>query len=392
MRVDLLTAELSFRRMAGVWGAVAALAGALRAQGLDARVMGLADPLARGEPPLASYPFPAAAFPVRGPRAFGWAPGLLPALRGEAAPDLLHLHGLWAYPSLAALRWGAATGRPRLVSPHGMLEPWALSRSAWKKRLARLLYEGRNLAGAACLHAVTPAELASIRAFGLRAPVAVIPNGVELPPMSPLPPPPTWRRDLPDGAKALLFLGRLHPKKGLAELVEGWGRLSPEQRLGWHLVIAGWDEAGLVPSLLARAQELGIGPSVHAIGPQLGAEKAATLAHADAFILPSHSEGMPMAVLEAWAYGLPVVMTPACNLPEGFAAGAALATEPEPAAIARTLQALLALPEPERRALGEVGRRLAAERFAWPAAAAAMAATYRWLLGGGPPPACVDMG
>jgi poly(glycerol-phosphate) alpha-glucosyltransferase len=391
MRVALLTSELSMRRMAGVWSTVSALATALGTASVDCRVLGLADPLAQTEPPPAALPFPATAFPVRGPRALGWAPALLPAL-AAMDPDLVHLHGLWTYPSWAALRWSEGKRRPRLVSAHGMLEPWALRRSAWKKRLARLLFEDRNLRGATCLHAANPAELRAIRAFGLANPVAVIPNGVALPALGTAPPPPAWRRDLPEDARVLLFLGRLHPKKGLVELVEGWGRLEAAERGPWHLVLAGWDEAGLAAGLAARARASGLGDRVHLVGPQLGPEKAATLAHAEGFVLPSHSEGMPVAVLEAWAHGLPVVMTPACNLPMGFAAGAALSTEPAPEAIARSLRELLALPAERRRAMGEAGRRLAAERFAWEQVAAGFTAVYRWLLGSGTAPACVATG
>jgi poly(glycerol-phosphate) alpha-glucosyltransferase len=390
MRIALVTAQLSFRRMAGVWSTVTALAEALCHGAVDCRVLGLADPAA-AEPPLAALPFPATACRVRGPSAFGYAPDLLPAL-AATDPDLVHLHGLWTFPSLVARRWSEARRRPRLVSVHGMLEPWALRRSAWKKRLARLLYEDRNLAGAACLHAANLAELRAIRALGLRNPVAVVPNGVALPAADRAPPPPAWRRELPEGAKALLFLGRLHPKKGLFELVEGWGRLRPAERGGWHLVVAGWDEAGLVSRLAARAAALGIADRVRFVGPQLGAAKAASFAHADGFVLPSFSEGMPVAVLEAWAHGLPVVMTPACNLGVGFAAGAALATEPEPAALARTLAAFAALPAARRRAMGAAGRRLVAERFTWERAAAAMRAVYGWLLSGGTPPSCVTIG
>jgi poly(glycerol-phosphate) alpha-glucosyltransferase len=391
MRVALLTSELSWRRMAGVWGTVSALAGALCRAGVDCRVLGLEDPAAPDEVP--GLPFPATACRTLGPRAFGYAPDLLPALRA-AEPDLVHLHGLWTWPSRAALLWSEARRRPRLVSPHGMLEPWALRRSAWKKRLVRLLFEDRNLVGAACLHAANAAELASIRAFGLKNPVAVVPNAVALPPAGAgtAPPAPAWRRELPEGARVLLFLGRLHPKKGVVELIEAWGRLGAAQCQPWHLVLAGWDEAGLLPALLARALALGVADRVHAVGPQLGAAKAATLAHAHGFVLPSHSEGMPVAVLEAWAHGLPVVMTPACNLPEGFAAGAALMSEPAPAALAAALAAFLALPEDERRAMGAAGRRLVTERFGWERVVADLLAVYGWLLGGGPPPACVATG
>ncbi len=96
-----------------------------------------------------------------------------------------------------------------------------------------------------------------------------------------------------------------------------------------------------------------------------------------------------MAVLEAWSYGLPVLMTDACNLPEGFAAGAALRTEPEVVPMAGALRCLMAMSDADRRAMGARGRALVQERFAWPRVARQMKTVYEWLLGGGPPPSCV---
>jgi poly(glycerol-phosphate) alpha-glucosyltransferase len=125
---------------------------------------------------------------------------------------------------------------------------------------------------------------------------------------------------------------------------------------------------------------------VHFVGPQFGAEKAATFSGADAFVLPSLSEGLPMAVLEAWAHGLPVLMTPGCNLPEGFSFGAGVEMTPAPDAIADGLRTLFAMSDAERSRMGERGRRLVAERFAWPRVAEQMLAVYRWVLGQGPMP------
>ena len=116
-----------------------------------------------------------------GPRAFGYAPELSRAL-DAARLDLVHTHGLWMYPSVAAAwRWATRWKRPLVVSPHGMLEPWAVRNSAWKKRIAGWLFENRHLRRAACLHALNDAEYEAIRAYGLTNPVAVIPNGVDLP-------------------------------------------------------------------------------------------------------------------------------------------------------------------------------------------------------------------
>jgi poly(glycerol-phosphate) alpha-glucosyltransferase len=207
----------------------------------------------------------------------------------------------------------------------------------------------------------------------------VIPNGIELPqPRSTQPPP--WSGTVEPGRPVLLFLGRLHPKKGLAELLDAWSRL----RSDWILAIAGWDQGGFRAQLEAHAAR-----NVLFLGPLHGAAKAAAFQHAAAFTLPSHSEGMPAAVLEAWAYDLPVVMTSACNIPEGFAAGAALPIDPTPASICDGLALLLSMTPEQRRAMGRRGHDLVATRFAWPVLARDMHDTYAWLLGGGAPPPCV---
>lgn len=129
--------------------------------------------------------------------------------------SLLHIHGLWMYPSVACMQWSRGK-RPYLVSPHGMLDGWALRNSAWKKILAARLYENRHLRGAACLNALNESEAASIRAYGLRNPVCIVPNGVDLPDQRPT---------LGGGEKVCLFLGRLHPKKGLPALLSAWAKI-----------------------------------------------------------------------------------------------------------------------------------------------------------------------
>ena len=394
IRVTQVMAHLS-RQSGGVFEAVLGLAPALgdRSQ-IEIGVLGLDHPEPAADH-LVRRGVQTLAFPVQGPASFGYAPSLGRVLR-DAAPDILHVHGLWMYPSVAGMGW---SGRPMpyVVSPHGMLDGWALANKRWKKKLAGLAFETRHLRGAACLHALCASELTAIRSAGLTNPVCIIPNGVEPEPPPRTAAPPLWRGEVPERAAILLFLGRLAPQKGLPDLLRGFAR----QRTGaagdsvpsrhWHLVIAGWGEPSYCDLLRDTSRSLGQDDVVHFVGPQFGEEKVRTFAAADTFVLPSVSEGLPIAILEAWAARLPVLMTPRCNLDIGFHAGAALQTEPEPASIADGLQQLFSLSVRERRQMGERGAQLVAAQFSWPKAAERMEAVYRWILGRGNRPDTVDI-
>jgi poly(glycerol-phosphate) alpha-glucosyltransferase len=143
-------------------------------------------------------------------------------------------------------------------------------------------------------------------------------------------------------------------------------------------------------ALRRMAAALGIGESVTFPGPLFGEEKKGAFHYCDGFILPSLSEGLPMVLLEAWAWGKPVLMTPQCNLPEGFEAGAAVRIEPEEESIRGGLAGFLSMDEGEREAMGRNGRELAVARFSWRVIGAKMAEVYRWVAGRGPWPSCVS--
>ena len=270
-----------------------------------------------------------------------------------------------------------------------MLDEWALNNSKFKKRIACALYENRHLSEAACIHALSEAEADSIRNFGLKNPIAIVSNGVESSASSKNDSPPTWARHIDGSKKILLFLGRLHPKKGLVPLLKAWASTLRVAGRGWMLVIGGWDENNHRQELEHLVHDLSLEESVLFIGPQYGSEKRATLNVADAFVLPSFSEGVPMAVLEAWASGLPVLMTPHCNLHEGFTAGAALSMAPDPNSISQSLLKLDALDSKELDHMGELGRELVATKYSWEVISDKMLSVYHWLSGQSDRPDCV---
>ena len=390
MKIGFVTASAS-RKGGGLLGSIQPLAKNLDLlDGVTISVLALDDEFATAD--LSGWrPLVPSIFPVRGPRAFGYGAGMAAALAEQNA-DIFHSHGLWMCPSLAVNRCGQQINKPYVISPHGMLDPWALAHSGWKKKLAGILYENRNLRAAACIHSLCGAETDAVRSYGLTNPVCQIPNGIDIPSPGKVYPQPPWADTIPEGKKVLLYLGRIHPKKGLKNLLAAWSKVrafTVTSAYDWVLVIAGWDQGGHEAELKQQANEAGINDGVLFIGPQFNESKAACYFHANAFVLPSLSEGLPMVVLEAWAYGLPVIMTSQCNIPEGFAAGAAIQVETNPDDIARGLGRFFEMSELERVEMGNNGLSLVIRRFTWDKVAFEMKSVYEWILGGGVPPACV---
>src|ERR1039457_5751553 len=229
---------------------------------------------------------------------------------------VLHSHGLWTYVSYMAgslrMQWKC----PLVLSPHGSLEPYALSISPRKQALASLLYERQNLQTASCLWALSKQEEASIRAYGYTGRVAVIPNGVNPAIVCDTKEVAEFRsrHNVAPNSRVLLFLSRIARKKNLPLLLKAFAR-NVQARPEWVLLIAGSDEGGHIHEVRALVQELGIQKSVRMIGQVVGRNKACAFTAASVFALPSHSEGLPIAVLEAMQYGKPVLITDGWTLP-----------------------------------------------------------------------------
>ena len=299
----------------------------------------------------------------------------------ELSFDIAHLHGIWGPASRAMALWKTRRQKvPYLISPRGMLEPWALqSGSISAKKLGWILWQGRLLRQATCIHALCEPEAASIADLKLGRPICVIPNGVALPdePKGP-----------PSVSPTLLFLGRIHPKKGLAELLTAFAKVEADRRGDWRVVIAGWDDGGHLSALQRLAGRLGIEASVEFPGAVYGDEKDRLFRQSTAFILPSHSEGLPMSVLEAWSYGRPAVISTECHLDIGYERGAAIRADADVTSIEQGLRDLFSKTSAELAAMGKNGRNLVAEKFTWESVAEQFALVYDWMLGG-PKPDCV---
>lgn len=292
--------------------------------------------------------------------------------------DFVHLHGVWD----TILRVGASesrkVGRPYAVTPHGMLDPWCLGATPFKrlkKHAALAVAYRRMLNNAAFLHVLNRDEQSLMSPLGLRPPTVVVPNGVFIEEFADLPPRDAYaagRHEL-GGRPFLLFLSRVHHKKGLDLLAEGFARVAPEYP-DLHLVVAGPDDGALAP-LRAQAESLGIAARVHAVGPLYGREKLAALTGAAALCLTSRQEGFSMAVTEAMAARVPVIVSDQCHFPEVSASGAGYVVPLDPAAIAHAIRGVMASPE-HRESMGAAGRSLVESRFTWPAIAASLCESY----------------
>lgn len=325
-------------------------------------------------------PMQTRSFPVIGPKAFSYSPSLLSGLE-EASPDIVHSHGVWAFPSMAAFLWSRRTGRPYLMSIHGMLEPWALRQSRFKKKIARSLYQDRIIKAAACLRATSSMEVESIRAAGFKNAIAMVPNGIDLPPV-----PPTTPKLANRSFRTALFLSRLHPKKGLLNLIEAWRRVQPPD---WKLEIVGPDDDGYAKKISSAIHGAGLERSVRLAGPSWGAERFNHYWNADLFVLPSFSENFGLVIAEALACQLPVITT--LGLPwkeiEDHRCGWQIDIGVEP--LVEALREATSLSDQTRTEMGLRGRDLVARTYTWQSAGRKINEVYCWMLKGGTPPGSV---
>jgi glycosyltransferase involved in cell wall biosynthesis len=288
---------------------------------------------------------------------------------------VIHDHGLWLMPNVAAGRAALHARKPFIVAPRGMLSPAALAFSRLKKRVVWTLLQGEVVRRAACIHATSEQEHDEIRDFGLNNPVVIVPNGIDLPK-------PEARSISGTAAgRVVLSLGRIHPKKGLDRLVRAWARLEAAHP-DWRLRIVGPDERGHAGELVALAAELKA-RHVSVEKSIAGDAKIAAYQQADLFVLPTLNENFGITVAEALAVGTPVIATKGAPWRELQSEGCGWWIDHGVEPLAAALVNAMVMTREELQAMGAKGRAWMARDFSWDRVAHDMLNVYRWLSSGG---------
>ena len=312
-------------------------------------------------------------------RAFGrgwyrWAPAYDRKLDRAVEVDepcILHDHGLWLHTNQVAARVARRRQLPFVISVRGMLTPWSMGYRSVRKRVAWRAYENRHLQTASAFHATAEDEAQFLREFGFKQPIIVTPNGVTIPPYEKVVVQDPTRR------RRMLFLSRVHPKKGLLNLIKALQRVD---MTGWEVLLAGPDENNHQAEVQAAIDAAGLSSQVRFIGEVSDEAKWGLYASSDLFVLPTLSENFGIVIAEALAAGTPVVTTTGTPWTQLATHQAGWCVEPTPEALAGALTQAVALSDAERNVIGRRGRQLIETQFSWETIATQMLDAYRWLL------------
>lgn len=325
------------------------------------------------------------AFPIHSfsrwpfPQRLGVSPKLSHALHDVAGrTDIIHNHSLWMMPNIYPANAVKNTRCKLITAPRGTLSPWAWNRSRWVKKVI-WPFQKATLFNADCLHATAESEYQNIRNLGLKAPVAVIRNGVDMPEMDS-----EIFKGKSSSEKQLLFLGRVHPTKGVDLLLKAWQRLEKEFP-DWQLRIVGPDNGGYLKTMEQLRDELQLHRVVFS-GPLYGVDKIKAYQSADLYVLPTHTENFGITVAEALVNGIPAIVTKGAPWQDLETHACGWWIERNEQTLYETLYDAMLLPRLELEAMGKRGRAWMQRDFSWDEIGRKMYLTYEWMLGGGDSP------
>ncbi len=288
--------------------------------------------------------------------------------------DIYHGHGLWQIPIHNMVKIAGLKKIPYVISPRGMLRPWALERRSLKKKIALKLYQKKDLDYAACLHATSQKEAEEILDLGFKNPVAVIPNGIDLTEN------PLRTKKSMNLKKTILYLSRIFPMKGLEELITAWSIIKKTDRKDWKIKIVGNGEEKYINELKILIAKKKLENEIELGGPQYGKEKIDTLHSSDLFVLPTYGENFGMAIAEALACGLPVITTKGAPWHGLQTYNAGWWIDIGAAPLAEALTEAMRLSDDERKQMGLNGRKLVEENYSIEIVAKQMIRLYEWIL------------
>jgi glycosyltransferase involved in cell wall biosynthesis len=318
-----------------------------------------------------------------GPRRLGLSPKMRKWLKheiNEGNVNIIHNHSLWMMPNVYAGDFISGSSCKLVVSPHGTLSKMALSINSLQKKVFWYLFQAQTIKAVHCFHATAESEYHDIRSLGFKQPVCIIPNGVNVPPLNFLP-----KR----GPRKLLYLGRIHPIKGIDILVNAW-KIIEREFPDWELCIAGPDNNGYLLETQNLAKKLKI-KRVKFLGPLFGEKKLRAYREASIFILPSHSENFGMTIAESLAAGTPVITTKAAPWEKLEEKGAGWWIDIGVDPLVICLRHALAKSSVHLEKMGRAGWQWMLEDFSWEHITKKMLRTYRWLLIGGKTPSWVKL-
>lgn len=305
----------------------------------------------------------------------------------EVCPDIIHVHAIWGMASHIACLTARKKNIPYIIAPRGMLEPWSLQQKRWKKCLAMRLYQRKDLCKAVALHATAESEAEQFIKLGFKQPIIVSPNGVDFPATMP---PRVFRSD---GKKTVLFLSRIHPKKGLMELVEAWANLKKKSAtvhkaalLDWYFEYAGPDYDGHLDQIQKRIKDLGVEEDFTYLGNLGDNEKWTAYRRADLFVLPTYSENFGIVIAEALAAGVPVLTTTGAPWQALIDKRCGWWIAPGLNSLMKILPEVLMVEREQLEKMGQRGARYVYETFGWQSIAVEMKQVYQWILYGGESP------
>jgi glycosyltransferase involved in cell wall biosynthesis len=290
-------------------------------------------------------------------------------------PQILHGHGLWQMPVHQMAVQARRYQIPYLISPRGMLEPWSLKQSPLKKQIAMQWYQSGDLKNARVLHATAQMEAEQFRRLGFKNPIAIIPNGIDIEAY------PLKGHVSVTDKKTLLFLSRLHPKKGIEVLIEAWSEVSANLRTNWQVDIVGNGDVAYINALKQQIANKGLGEQIHIHPPRYGADKVTAYQNAALFVLPTYSENFGIVVAEALATGTPVITTQGTPWQQLDAVGCGWCIPTGKEALVKAFEAALQLPESTLNDMGVKGHRWITSNYSMTAVAKNMHHVYQWMLG-----------